>query len=216
MLAALGALASVLAALGMKSQLDFYRSTRVLPVVGLAAVGIILLTLAIAATRGRRPALALFLGGGALIAGLAVFAHERGRDLQIRMHEQERALRGAAIGVCGGTPTGTVASARTVLQMISKHGAQGSVVAAGDLPAPRTVAELDLVACRSGYDTSCGRHVTVEIRQAHTAAIVAHRSFPESWPPGCDPLVLAPRVEQIGAPPDEREIEAFVRGVLER
>lgn len=216
MLAALGALASVLAALGMKSQLDFYRSTRVLPVVGLATLGIILLTLAIAATRGRRPALALFLVGGVIIAGLTVLAHERGRDLQIRMHEQESALRGAALGVCGGTPTRTAASARTVLQVISEHGAQGSVAAAGDLPAPRTVAELDLVACRSGYDTSCGRRVTVEIRQAHTAEIVARRSFPESWPPGCDPLVLAPRVEQIGTPPDERELEAFVRGVLER
>lgn len=186
--------------------LDFYDPDDVPPTLVMAVGGALLVAFALWKLGRRAIGVVLVLA----VAGASVAVILRGREMRDAMHAQwalDRVRDVAAEEVCSGKPNTAATApkgARPIMQVISRPDSDSPTTKFAHpwegLPAPKSVAELQLVACRveseqtvhvCNYEGSNGapftiyktkRVDTITVRDARTGEVLGEERFEGSEP----------------------------------
>lgn len=220
---------------------DWYDVNQMPPVIAIFAVGVLLVAIGLGKLKTPVLGVVLVLAGAGYVAACLKLGktHDAAR---MRGYEDEIALGKAAMAVCNGTPNAAASSAlvdgkRPVMGAgHTSTGEDGVGVPWEGLPAPKTLAELQLVACtdqtqdfrnRCDYQGKDGAGAytitfyrltnTVTVKDARTLEVLGSKTFEGAEPDtSCDSEIKVERHEDSnhevnGRAPSRDEETAFVR-----
>lgn len=205
----LGIIGVFIGAILLSWLLDWYMSDDLVFAVGVPGLGLFFLMKGLSKLGRRGLGIAVFVLGAAGIVAIVITAKGR-RDDEERGWELHRAAAAVAEAVCDGKPNTaaiTPKGARAIMQVTSRPDSESKSKFANNwegLPAPKTVAELQLVACRvsrertihtcryvsepgdtlTSYKIYLAQQVdTITVRDAKTAAVLGEETFEGGMPP---------------------------------
>lgn len=227
---------------------EAYRAKDVPPAFGMFGAALVLLSLAVGALKKPVMGVLLFAAGAAFAVTMLKLGKARRADQMVSI-EHDLAINKAAAAVCDGTPNAAASDTpvdgkRPILgaglSPESREWFSGGT-AWHDLPKPRTLAELQLVACTrinketrascyyegkdgvGSYTISKYRRVDeITVRKAKTGEVLGVRSF-EGGEPGTDCSKTLARANNSsessrdvsGDPPSDKDETDFVRAFVE-
>lgn len=213
---------------------------KIAPIAALAFVGLVLLTVAVAGVKGKAAAFGALVATLAVMAGVGKLGLARG-EASMQAAKESADLGNAAAGVCAGKPVAGAGSRRTVMMGLDSDEEPGKWFGFPwkGLPAPTTLAELGLVACRKSieelvttcnYTSTSGSPFTIykyrvthdlRVRDAKTAQVLGQKYFAGGEPStSCDEKVTSfdGKTERStsGDAPSEKDEVDFIRTFMER
>ncbi|MEO8702944.1 MAG: hypothetical protein ABI867_23060 [Kofleriaceae bacterium] len=235
----LGSMATLLGLWVLRFAYQTVRTKEALIAYGLLAVGLGFIAIGITKYKRTRVGLAIFVGGGALVAPWWPIALAN-RDAMMDGFAKTASLSAVAEAACTGggdaSPAAALATTgpRPILQVITSE--TGKVEHVGpweDLAAPQTPGELQLVVCRTRhrtYDHGCTYTTktkttitisvyrlaeTLEVREARTSSVLATQRFEGDKPSSqCDGAITTTSEtrsrDAVGMSPNLAEQTAFV------
>jgi len=222
---------------------DWYDVNQMPPVIAIFAVGVLLVAFGLGKLKSPIVSVVLVLAAGGYV--LACLKLGKTHDAErMKGYEDEIALGKAAMAVCNGTPNTAAATTpvdgkRPIMAAGHRDGEDGVGHAWEGLPAPRTLAEMQLVACTDqsqelrneckyeGKD-GVGAYTitfykvtnTISVKDARTLEVLGTKTFEGAEPDtSCDHEIKVDLHESshdvTGRAPDRDAETAFVRTFVE-